>query len=90
MAGKRIDDAIKEKVIQDHADGTTKKAIAENLGISVSSVSRIIEANSPGNKSVYQTGPRDKTERQKKIEDIERRIALLEKRILEREPGKRF
>jgi transposase len=89
MAGKKIDDAVKGQVIKDFADGLSKKKIAEKFGISVSSVSRIVKKN-PGQdvpKDVFK--PAVKTARQKKIEDIERRILLLEKKILEREVRKR-
>jgi predicted transcriptional regulator len=85
MAVKKIDDTIKKQVIQKHVNGVSKKQIAEIFGISVSSVSRIIKENPRQDVPKGVVKSNEKTERQKKIEDIERRIALLEKKVLERE-----
>ncbi|MBN1850546.1 MAG: winged helix-turn-helix transcriptional regulator [Deltaproteobacteria bacterium] len=89
MAGKKIDDAMKEQILRDFGNGISPKKIAEKLGISVSSVNRIAKTN-PG-QDILQASSKseEKTARQKKIEDIERRILLLEKKILEREARKR-
>ena len=84
MARKKIDETMKQGVINGYKDGVSRKKIAEKFGISLSSVSRIIkEKRLPPSKETIE--PKEKTERQKKIEELERRIAQLEKKILERE-----
>lgn len=89
MARKMIDKAIKAKVIQDHSNGISRKKIAERYGISPSSVSRIVKAKQMRHIQVSIPETKRETERQKKIEDLERRITQLEKKILEREARKR-
>jgi len=87
MGGKKIDETVKQGVISDHKNGVSRKKSAENFGISLSSVSRIIKENRlPPSKETIE--PKGKTERQKKIEELERRIAQLEKKILERKAKK--
>lgn len=83
MAGKRIDDEIRKMVTRDFKKGFSRAKIAEKYSISRSSVGRIVKE-----KAGRQVGPKPgqdnrRTERQKKIEDLERRVIALEKRILE-------
>ncbi len=89
MARKNIDETTKQEVIKAHASGVSRKKIAEKYGISLSSVSRIVkgEGRQPSQEQGIQT--KGKTERQKRIEDLERRIALLDKKILELEAQKK-
>jgi transposase len=89
MARRKIDETTKQEVINAHANGISRKKIAEQFGISLSSVSRIVKGKVKQNnneKGMYEKG---KTERQKRIEDLERRIAILEKKILELEARKK-
>ena len=87
MGGKKIDETMKQGVISDHKNGVSRKEIADKFGISLSSVSSIVkEKRLPPSKETIES--KGKTERQKKIEDLERRIAQLEKKILEREGKK--
>ncbi len=89
MVRKKIDETTKQEVIKAHASGVSRKKIVEKYGISLSSVSRIVkrEGQQHGQEQGIQT--KGKTERQKRIEDLERRIAILDKKILELEAQKR-
>jgi transposase len=89
MVRKKIDETTKQEVIKAHASGVSRKKIAEKYGISLSSVSRIVkrEGQQHGQEQGIQT--KGKTERQKRIDDLERRIAILDKKILELEAQKR-
>jgi hypothetical protein len=75
MPGKKIDIVIRENVIRDFKDGVSKAAMSKKYGISRSSVRRIVE------NPVQDIPDKIKTARQRKIEDLERRIALLESKI---------
>ena len=88
MGGKKIDETVKQGVISDHKNGVSRKKIAEKFGVSLSSVSKIVKEKhpQPSEKEVIQT--KVKTKRQMKIEALERRIAELERKILERETRK--
>ena len=88
MARKMITDTTKQKVIEAGASGLSRKEIAGEFGISLSSVSRILKGKSAKNAAQGLTGNEAKTERQKKIADLERRIAELEKKILKAEGKK--
>jgi len=85
MSRKKIDDAIKRKVIQDYGDGISRVKIAEKYGISRSSVGRIVKNNIEKRDSQNREADKDRRERQRKIEDLEKRILDLEKKILEME-----
>lgn len=82
MVRKRIDERLKKEVMEARASGLSLRKIADQFGISPSSVSRIIKEKGPP-----ETTQEKKTERQRKIEDLERRIARLEKKILDLEAG---
>jgi len=89
MAGKRIDEDVRQRVVEFHGNGVPRKKIAEELSISVSSVNRIIrERSAQESKKEEQSEIRD-AEMQRKIADIERRIAELEKKILNFEARKK-
>ena len=80
MPGKKIDEKTKQNVIKSYENGVPKKKIAERFGISLSSVGRIVKKKAK---------PDVKAERQKRIEDLERRIEVLENRILELRAGRK-
>ena len=89
MPGKRIDAETKEKVIKAHLDGATRKEISEKYGVSVRSITRIV-ANKPSPVKQGSSGTKKpENERQKRIEGLERRLELLEKRILDLDAKKR-
>ncbi len=77
MTRKKIDERIKQEVIEARETGLSLREIADQLGISSTSVGRIIKARGPKETT------RKKTDRRRRIEAIEKRIAELEKKILE-------
>lgn len=81
MARKTIDEAVRQKVIEAHKSGLTMRTIAKEVGVSLSSVSRIVNQKDEEKGQKGKTKKGEKTERQKKIEDIEKRIAELEKKV---------
>jgi len=81
MAGKRIDDITRQKIKEAHASGLSMRQIAREFGIGSSSVDRIVKEG-PQNKQNAENKKMGKTERQLKIEALERRIDELEKKIL--------
>jgi predicted transcriptional regulator len=85
MGGKKIDETVKQGVISDHKNGVSRKKIAEKFGISLSSVSKIVKEKPPQLSEIEVIQTKVKTKRQMKIEALERRIAELERKILERE-----
>ena len=85
MQRKKISNTIRQKVIEAHAQGLSRREIADEFAISISSVSRILKEKSAKNAPEGLIGNETKTERQKKIADLERRIAALEKTLLEAE-----
>jgi len=89
MPRKKIDEKIKQDVIKAYENGITRKKITERFGISLSSVGRIVKKKVPKQSHEKKTETGTKTERQKRIENLERRIAELEKRILEFEANKK-
>lgn len=89
MAKKRIDETVRQEVIKDHKDGLSQRKIAEKFGISHSSVGRIINEKGLQPSGEHVPEAKGKTERQRKIEDLERRIAALEKKILDKEARKK-
>jgi transposase-like protein len=82
MAGKRIDDTTRQKIKEAHARGLSMRAIAREFGIGSSSVDRIVKEEGPQNGQRDKTEKMGKTERQLKIEALEKRIDELEKKIL--------
>lgn len=78
MARKKIDEEIRQKVIEAHASGLPMRRIAKEFGVGLSSVHRIVKEKGPEKVQKKMS----KAERLKKIADIERRIADLEKKIL--------
>ena len=89
MPRNKIDEKIKQDVIKAHEKGVPRKNIAERFGISLSSVGRIVKKKILKHSHEKKTNTDTKTERQKRIEDLERRIIELEKKILEFEASKR-
>jgi len=91
MAPRKIDEGVREKVREAHGKGLSRKKIAEQFGISPTSVGRIIKEGK-GEKPEPKA-PRPKaepaSEKQKKIDEIERRIMALERKILYYESKKK-
>jgi len=79
MVRKKIDESVKQKAIEARASGLSLKKIADQFGISTTSVGRIIKDKGP-----LETAGK-KTDRQRRIEAIEKKIAQLEKKILDLE-----
>ena len=79
MARKKIDEKIRQKVIEAQASGLPMRKIAKEFGVGLSSVHRIIKEKGPEKVQKKMS----KAERLKKIEAIEKRIAELEKKILD-------
>jgi IS30 family transposase len=82
MAGKRIDDTTRQKIKEAHASGLSMRTIAREFGIGSSSVDRIVKEGDLQNGKRGKTEEMPKTERQLKIEALEKRIDELEKKIL--------
>ncbi len=82
MAGKRIDDITRQQIKEAHASGLSMRQIAREFGIGSSSVDRIVKEEGPQNVQNAETEKMSKTERQLKIEALERRIDALEKKVL--------
>ena len=82
MAGKRIDDITRQKIKEAHASGLSMRQIAREFGIGSSSVDRIVKEEGPQNVQKAETEKMRKTERQLRIEALERRINELEKKVL--------
>jgi len=89
MPRKKIDEKTKQNVILAYENGISRKKIAERFGISLSSVGRIIKEKVPKQSLAKKDETDTKTARQKKIEDLERRIAELERAVLEFEAKKK-
>lgn len=82
MPRTRISDEIRQKVIEAGANGLSPRELAEKFGISISSVRRILKEKHTKSTSDGMSKNKAQTERQRKIKDIERRIAELEEKIL--------
>jgi len=83
MAIKKIDETIRQKVLEAHTSGLPMRKIARECGISPSSVHRIVIENGTQKVQKKITKKMSKTERLKRIEKLEKRIAELEKKILD-------
>jgi polyhydroxyalkanoate synthesis regulator phasin len=88
MVKKKIDEAIRQKVVEAHESGLPMRKIAEECGISLSSTHRIVREKGPQKVGEEMIKKEGKTERQKRIEELERRIVELEKKILDLEARK--
>jgi transposase-like protein len=85
MGGKRIDEGVKQKVREAHKAGHSRKEIAKKFGISPTSVSRIVKGagvQKVRKQPTEKTQSPDHAERDKKIQEVERRILELEAKIL--------
>jgi transposase len=89
MPRKKIDEKTKQEIIKACENGTARNKIAERFGVSLSSVSRIVKEKLPEHSHEKKTETGTKTERQKRIEDLEIRIIELEIKILEYEARKK-
>ncbi len=83
MARKKIDETIRQKVIEAHASGLPMRKIAKECEVSLSSVHRIVREKGPQKVKKEMIRKEGKAERQKRIEKLEKRIAELEKEILD-------
>lgn len=83
MAKKKIDKKTRQGVLKAHSDGLSAKMIAELFGISRSSVNRIVKDTGPRDTQERVTWKTAERERLKKLEDLERRINLLEERVID-------
>ena len=90
MPGKRIDGNTKEKVIDAFSEGYTRKEISEKYGISPRSITRIVAGKTSRGDQKKAAGSNDNDARQKRVEDIERRLELLEKRRLDLVAKRRY
>ncbi len=88
MARKKIDEAIRRKVIEAHASGLPMRSIAKEHGVSLSSVSRIVKEEGLPKAPQEAAVDKEKMERKKKIEQLERKIAELERKIVALETRK--
>jgi transposase len=90
MTRRKITEEVKQKVVAAQANGLSRKKIAEQYGISVSSVGRILKEKgtekpakpAPGKAPEKPAEPKSTPEMDQKLAEIERRIAQLEKKIL--------
>ncbi|OPX38309.1 MAG: hypothetical protein DRN37_08940 [Thermoplasmata archaeon] len=89
MAGKKIDEKTRREVRTSYKNGVPKKKIAERFSISVTSVTRIIKEQPPGEKGAAEPRKSRDEEIKMKIAAIERRIRDLEEKILQMEAKKK-
>jgi DNA-binding transcriptional MerR regulator len=89
MARKKIDETIRQKVIEAHASGLPMRKIAKEHGVSLSSVSRIVKEEEAPKAQQGILVEKNKAERKKRIEELEKRIAELERKIFEIEARKK-
>ncbi len=89
MAGKKIDEKTRREVRTSYKNGVPKKKIAERFSISVTSVTRIIKEQPPGEKGAAEPRKSRDEEIKRKIAAIERRIRDLEEKILQMEAKKK-
>ena len=82
MPGKRIDEALRNKIVEAYIKGLSMRAIAKEFGVGLASVSRIVKEKSLQKGQEKAASEKGKTERQKKIEALEKRINELEAKIL--------
>lgn len=81
MPRKKIDEAIRRKVLEAHASGLPMRTIAKEHGVSLSSVSRIVKEEGLPKAQQEAAADREKMERKKRIEELENKIAELERKI---------
>ncbi|MDY6880189.1 MAG: helix-turn-helix domain-containing protein [Desulfatiglans sp.] len=81
MPRTRISDETRQMVIEARTRGVSVREVSKEFGISVSSVRRILKGKQTETAPDEKTKDRAGIERQRKIEDIERRIAELERKI---------
>ena len=83
MAIKKINETIRQKVIEAHTSGLPLRKIAKEYEVSLSSVHRIVKEKGTQKVQKKITKKMSKTERLRRIEKLEKRIAELEKKILD-------
>ena len=89
MARKKIDEKVRQKVLEAHTRGLPMRKVAKECGVSLSSVSRIIKEKGLQKRQKESPDEKADRERQKKIAELERKIAELEKKILAIEAKKK-
>jgi transposase len=90
MPGKKIDEMVRQKIVEAHGRGLSMRTIAKEFGVGLSSVSRIVKetGTQQGQRGVARSA--EKTERQKRIEALEKRIEEVEAKLLRLEAEKRW
>jgi DNA-binding transcriptional MerR regulator len=83
MARKKIDESIRQRVIEAHAKGLPMRKIANEHGVSLSSVSRIVKEMGPQQAKKPRAIKMSDEERRRRIQELEKKIAALEKKIFE-------
>ncbi len=81
MARQRIDEKTRKKIIDSHAKGIPMRKIAKQFKVSLSSVSRVVKEEKLKKGEV--SGAREKFDKKKRVEILEKRISELEKKINE-------
>ena len=82
MPGKRIDEALRNKIVEAYGTGLSMRAIAKEFGVGLTSVSRIVREKGLQRDQAKGAPGKGKTERQRRIEALEKRILELEAKIL--------
>ena len=90
MPGKRIDEALRKKIVEAYEKGLSMRAIAKEFGVGLASVSRIVKENSTKKDQEKAPSGKGKTERLRRIEALEKRINELEAKILRLDDHKRL
>ena len=84
MKGKKIEDTVVQAIINAHANGMARRAIAEQYDISLRSVGRILKTQAPENGQPMHDKSQANLERLRRIEALEKKILALEKKILKK------
>jgi len=82
MPGKKIDEALRKKIVKAYGKGLSMRAIAKEFGVGLASVSRIVKEKGLQKGQEKVVPGKAKTERQRRIEALEKRINELEAKIL--------
>jgi len=89
MARKKINETIKQNVLEAHKSGLPMRKIAKECNVSLSSVHRIVKEKALQKPRGVPAKKMSKAERLKRIAELETRIAELENKILDLEARKR-
>ena len=81
MARRKIDETTRQKVIKAHKSGKSMRTIAKEFDVGLASVHRIVKDKELQKSPKKAAAKKVDTERQKRIQALEERIAELEKKI---------